>query len=97
MFLVNKLNNVVVVVSNKIKETKYYFVANGINYVKIDLELINEDLPEGFEVGKTLYTADTKFTKTGDGSDGTEMGEATEETETETEKVDTNPEAPEGN
>ena len=99
MFLVNTTNNIVVASAPTIKETACYFVANNVNYVKIDLQLVRVNLPEDCEVGKTTYTAEASFIKIGGEDNGTEVGEATEETETETEteKVDANPEAPEGN
>lgn len=94
MFLVNKTSDLVVVSSDTIKETKDFFIADDIRYVKIDLKLIKETLPAEFEVGKTTYTGEAAFTKIGDVDDGTTMGEETEEAE---EEVNTDTETPEGN
>ena len=77
MFLVNKTNDMVVVTAPVIKETKCYFVVGDTNYVKIDLVLIDKDLPAGYEVNKTTYTADAIFNKIGVVDDGTEVGETT--------------------
>ena len=81
MFLVNKTNDMVVVSADVIKETKYYFTANNINYVKIDLELVNAALPEGYDVNKTTYTSGAVFNKIGVVDDGTTLGTDTEESE----------------
>lgn len=81
MFLVNKTNDMVVVTAPVIKETKCYFVVGDTNYVKIDLVLINKDLPTGYEVNKTTYTADATFNKIGVVDDGTTLDTDTEENE----------------
>lgn len=81
MFLVNKTNDMVVVTAPVIKETKCYFVVGNTNYVKIDLVLINKDLPTGYEVNKTTYTADATFNKIGVVDDGTTLDTDTEENE----------------
>lgn len=96
MFLVNKTSDLVVVSSDTIKETKDFFIADDMHYVKIDLKLIKETLPAEFEVGKTTYTSEAAFTKIGDVDNGITMGDETEEVEAE-EEVNTDTEASEGN
>lgn len=81
MLLVNKTNDMVVVTAPVIKETKCYFVVGDTNYVKIDLVLIDKDLPAGYEVNKTTYTADATFNKIGVVDDGTALDTDTEESE----------------